>query len=365
MPSGGSTAIDSLPAGTTSYADPTVASGTVYKYWVTAADSVQQVPSADNLAFAARNLDVPVGDFTSDAIVGIDDMSRFVDTYGIDLSDPEFDPLFDLNNDDQIYLTDFGVFSQNFAEGGIPESDPAGKNGAAVTYVRRVPGAGATVYVDVWIEGIQDLAAYSFLVTYPQGSLTLLNAAPDSMGSGNNVLNRHGGLTPLFMAAQPSADSIRVATAIQAPSAMACPEGRGFLAQLTLEGVPFTEITVSEIVLMDDQRLLNDHPTAIPVAVQEGDPVIGAWLYPSRPNPFGKSTVVGFQIPAKARVAIRVYDVLGRRVATMTDREWDAGFHAVEWDGRLNGAHMAPAGIYFYRMQSETFRMTRRMVILR
>ncbi|MBN2189140.1 MAG: DUF2341 domain-containing protein [Chitinispirillaceae bacterium] len=63
------------------------------------------------------------------------------------------------------------------------------------------------------------------------------------------------------------------------------------------------------------------------------------------PNPFSVRTNIVFSVPSRSRVTIQVFNILGRNVATVADREYPAGRHVVAW----NAANTA-AGVYFCRM---------------
>ncbi len=63
------------------------------------------------------------------------------------------------------------------------------------------------------------------------------------------------------------------------------------------------------------------------------------------PNPFNPVTVIPFALPDAGQVLIEVYDILGRRVAVLTDQTYEAGRHQVSWDGTR-----AASGIYIIRM---------------
>ena len=78
------------------------------------------------------------------------------------------------------------------------------------------------------------------------------------------------------------------------------------------------------------------------------------------PNPFNPVTTLGFAVPRRARVEIRVFDVAGREVMTLIDREIDPGYH----QAALDGAGL-PSGVYFARMVSGEFVETRKMVLLK
>ena len=70
------------------------------------------------------------------------------------------------------------------------------------------------------------------------------------------------------------------------------------------------------------------------------------------PVPFRTTLQLGVDLPRAGRVQLEVFDVRGRRVRTLLDREAGAGTHPVQWDGRDERGRELGAGIYFLRMQS-------------
>lgn len=87
------------------------------------------------------------------------------------------------------------------------------------------------------------------------------------------------------------------------------------------------------------------------------------------PNPFNPSTTIRYAVPSDGRVTLEVFDVLGRRVALVVDRDQNAGFHEAAFENRI-----LASGVYFYRVQFRTqpagssptlFTATRKMVINR
>lgn len=91
----------------------------------------------------------------------------------------------------------------------------------------------------------------------------------------------------------------------------------------------------------------------------------GFELAPSSPNPFPHSTTMRFAIPAAQHVVLSVFDVTGRRVATLVDRALPAGEHVAEWDGRTFTGERAATGVYFSKLQTKDGYRTRKMVMVR
>ena len=83
------------------------------------------------------------------------------------------------------------------------------------------------------------------------------------------------------------------------------------------------------------------------------------------PNPFNPVTTIRYEMPEPARVSIIIYDVSGRVVATLVDREIEAGRHAVLWDGRDSDGHSVSSGVYFCSMRANDERRTRKMLLLK
>ena len=83
-------------------------------------------------------------------------------------------------------------------------------------------------------------------------------------------------------------------------------------------------------------------------------------LYGNYPNPFNPQTTIRFDVKAPARVVLTLYDVLGRRQATLVERDYAPGRYEVRFDGQG-----WPSGIYFYEIEMSDFRAVRKMLLLR
>jgi hypothetical protein len=78
------------------------------------------------------------------------------------------------------------------------------------------------------------------------------------------------------------------------------------------------------------------------------------------PNPFNPSTTISFSLPSKAIVSLKIYDVLGREIETLVFNELSSGTHSVQWN-----AMRFPSGIYFYRLQTDSYAKTKRLLLLK
>lgn len=83
-------------------------------------------------------------------------------------------------------------------------------------------------------------------------------------------------------------------------------------------------------------------------------------LLPNAPNPFSVSTRLRYTLTEEGPVSLQVYDLLGRRVATLVDREQPAGRYAVT----LDGARL-PSGTYFVRLRAGTQVQSQRIAVVR
>ncbi len=88
-----------------------------------------------------------------------------------------------------------------------------------------------------------------------------------------------------------------------------------------------------------------------------------AFITRSHPNPFAATTEVEFILENPGPAAVTVYDVRGRRVATLAEGEHGAGIHTVSWDGIDASGNALPSGMYFVRLEAAGLSSVRKVVL--
>ncbi len=87
-------------------------------------------------------------------------------------------------------------------------------------------------------------------------------------------------------------------------------------------------------------------------------------LYPARPNPVARQTVIAFDLPAPSPVRAALYDVSGRLVRVLTDEPLPAGKHQRAWDRRDGAGRPVSAGVYFLRLDAGANRSRQKIVVI-
>ena len=109
-------------------------------------------------------------------------------------------------------------------------------------------------------------------------------------------------------------------------------------------------------------RVTYEAPTA---AEEAGEEPADFELEANYPNPFKASTAIRYSLRAVADVELVLFDVTGRRVATLVDGVQPAGRHTAYWDGRMNSGVEVASGIYIYRLRVGERQRARKLLLLR
>jgi len=83
-------------------------------------------------------------------------------------------------------------------------------------------------------------------------------------------------------------------------------------------------------------------------------------LQQNYPNPFNPTTNIGFQITNYGFVSLKIFDVLGKEIATLVNENLSAGKFSVDWN-----AENVSSGLYFYKLSTEKYSETKRMILMK
>ncbi|MCD6440763.1 MAG: T9SS type A sorting domain-containing protein [Candidatus Marinimicrobia bacterium] len=88
-------------------------------------------------------------------------------------------------------------------------------------------------------------------------------------------------------------------------------------------------------------------------------------LHSNYPNPFNSSTTIRFDIPVETHVTIEIFDLLGRKVGTLTDGNKLPGFYELLWYGKDKNGKILPSGVYFYAITAGQFHRLHKMLLVK
>jgi len=109
----------------------------------------------------------------------------------------------------------------------------------------------------------------------------------------------------------------------------------------------------------------------IPVGIISGNEnARGFKLFQNYPNPFNPNTVISYSLLVNSNVLLKVYDIMGREIATLVNEYQKAGMYEVQFpNNQYTNNHYSnnqqPSGIYFYKLQTESFTDTKKMLMIK
>ena len=83
------------------------------------------------------------------------------------------------------------------------------------------------------------------------------------------------------------------------------------------------------------------------------------------PNPFNPSTAIRYSLPTAQNLLLAVYDVNGKKIADLVNNYQNSGTYEVTWNGVNNAGEPVASGVYFYRIETQTFRESKKLVLMK
>ncbi|MBN1996683.1 cellulase family glycosylhydrolase [candidate division KSB1 bacterium] len=115
-------------------------------------------------------------------------------------------------------------------------------------------------------------------------------------------------------------------------------------------------------VWIDQVRVVD--PAVVKTGDQQANPE-KIKLLQNYPNPFNPKTTIRYRPVYDGFVDLAVYNVRGRKIRSLVHSRQQAGEHSIEWDGVDDDGRQVGSGIYFYKIQTDGFEKTRKMIYVR
>jgi hypothetical protein len=88
-------------------------------------------------------------------------------------------------------------------------------------------------------------------------------------------------------------------------------------------------------------------------------------LHQNYPNPFNPTTTIKFDIPEPTYISLKIYNLMGQEVRSLNNKWLPTGSHRLIWNGKDQQGIPVSTGVYIYRLQSQKFQQTRKMLLLK
>ncbi len=235
-----------------------------------------------------------------------------------------------------------------------PPIDVTGAKSGANTSVRlqfdnwiNLPAANDVTW-SLWISGSQDTITWTPWANALAGSLT--GGTPQCV-EGSTIQ-----FDPFFTARtgiQPGTPYIRLGFRIRDEKPFS---ENGELTRLGIrtEGIYFDNIGVYFIYTISGVEAVTGVPVSTHAAINK--------VYP---NPFNPSTTVEFSVPKAGPGTVRIFDLQGRKVATLVNEALSAGVYRVRWNGKSDEGRDLSSGVYFVRAEFARSRASARLMLVK
>ncbi len=93
-------------------------------------------------------------------------------------------------------------------------------------------------------------------------------------------------------------------------------------------------------------------------------PPLQSYLEQNCPNPFNPQTTISFGLGKAGPVSLKIFDCMGREVATLIDKRLPPGHYSKKWNGTLGDGRRVTSGVYLYQLRTNSFTKTRKMILI-
>jgi len=88
-------------------------------------------------------------------------------------------------------------------------------------------------------------------------------------------------------------------------------------------------------------------------------------LHSNYPNPFNPTTMINYSINNNSKISLNIYNIKGQKVKSLVDEIIESGYHTVTWNGKDDNNKSVSSGIYLYKLKTDNFEKTKKMILLK
>ena len=136
-------------------------------------------------------------------------------------------------------------------------------------------------------------------------------------------------------------------------------------AYLSTDGQEWTVVGTNVALMLEAVPAAGKSGAAGLLFQRPETPIVQTALFDPRPNPFNPSTELKFTLAAAGGVDLTVYNLRGRKVATLVHERLDRGEHTAIWMGQDDAGAQVASGVYLARLRTDTEVLQKRMVLLK
>ncbi|UCC80717.1 MAG: right-handed parallel beta-helix repeat-containing protein [Candidatus Zixiibacteriota bacterium] len=213
---------------------------------------------------------------------------------------------------------------------------------------------GDTVVMPLLVQGFVDVAGIELHLEFPEADIEFVGVSSGVIS--DYTLNQFGGEIHLIwddienpLTLPSNAELLTVSFEILPGATENIPVSFMSAYVANVFGIDFNVYSSDGIVIL------------IPVSIDE-DPLLprNYRVHQNYPNPFNAATTIKFELPASSQVKIEVFDLLGRKIETLVNSRFYAGYHVITWN-----ANDYASGMYFYMVQAGGQNFVRKMSLIK
>jgi len=325
---------------------------------------------ADRCSDNYLKVNIKSPDLNLNGAVNLSDLPIFGSGYGTSLAGPNppgksFNPCCDFNYDNSCNLTDFAIFGTHYShtcENPQMITDNDGKVSMSTTgvLIKMVKASdNVDYYATIYLTNVEDLSTVCIGLSYENPDIKYSDWIPrlEVPFSVAAVPVTNGGKTITFIAVWSQlpvrGEKIEIGT-------IALAAGDGGESNVLSRSI---RMVFGDVLQSDG--MIKRIPGSSLENMEEAQAPIRNHLSNNYPNPFNPSTVIEYSISKDSHVDLSVYNVKGQLIRRLVSGFEKKDRYRVIWDGRDSDGKLVESGVYLYRMTSDSFSQTKKLIILR